>query len=27
LAKVVLFEDEIKNLKTLSKKIYQFFSL
>jgi len=27
LAKVVLFEDEIKILKTLSKKIYQFFSL
>jgi len=26
LAKVVLFEDEFKILKTLSKKIYQFFS-
>jgi len=27
LAKIVLFEDEIKILKTLSKKIYKLFSL
>jgi len=27
LAKIVLFEDEIKILKTLLKKIYKFFSL
>jgi len=27
LAKIILFEDEIKILKTLSKKIYKLFSL
>jgi len=27
LAQIVLFEDEIKILKTLSKKNYKFFSL
>jgi len=27
LAKIILFEDEIKILKNLSKKIYKLFSL